>query len=80
LQIKKFNKIIGEGTDYFAQGYFVLRFKKIWLDDQFPIYVSDQKNKITYLITVANFIACHQQVFLEKLDMLREAMEGSTFC
>ena len=35
--------------------------------------------KSTYLINKANFIACHQQVFLEKIDMLKEAIEGSTF-
>jgi pyruvate-ferredoxin/flavodoxin oxidoreductase len=35
--------------------------------------------KSTYLINKANFIACHVQVFLDKMDMLSEAVEGATF-
>src|SRR5260221_14588092 len=33
----------------------------------------------TYLINKANFIACHQPGFLEKMDMLDGAAEGATF-
>ncbi|MDP8228928.1 MAG: pyruvate:ferredoxin (flavodoxin) oxidoreductase, partial [Candidatus Electryoneaceae bacterium] len=33
----------------------------------------------TYLVHKANFIACHQTVFLEKYDMLDVAVEGATF-
>ncbi len=33
----------------------------------------------TYLINKANFIACHQFVFLERYDMLRDAVPGATF-
>jgi hypothetical protein len=32
-----------------------------------------------YLIEKANFVACHQAVFLEKYDMLRNIEEGGTF-
>ena len=40
----------------------------------------DQKKlKSTYLINKAKFIACHQQVFLEQMDMLKDASEGATF-
>ena len=33
----------------------------------------------TYLIDRANFIACHQFQFLERIDMLKTAQEGATF-
>ena len=33
----------------------------------------------SYLITSANFVACHQWVFLEKYDILQNAVPGGTF-
>ncbi len=72
-------KIIGEGTDYFAQGYFVYDSKKSGSMTISHLRFGPKEIKSTYLINRANFIACHQQVFLEKLDMLKEAMEGATF-
>jgi pyruvate-ferredoxin/flavodoxin oxidoreductase len=72
-------KIIGEGTDYFAQGYFVYDSKKSGSTTVSHLRFGPKEIKSTYLINHANFIACHQQVFLEKMDMLREAVEGATF-
>lgn len=72
-------KIIGEGTDYYAQGYFVYDSKKSGSMTISHLRFGPKPIKSTYLISRANFIACHQQVFLEKLDMLKDAMEGSTF-
>jgi pyruvate-ferredoxin/flavodoxin oxidoreductase len=72
-------KIIGEGTDYNAQGYFVYDSKKSGSMTISHLRFGPKPIKSTYLINRANFIACHQQVFLEKLDMLKEAIEGATF-
>ena len=72
-------KIIGEGTDYFAQGYFVYDSKKSGSTTVSHLRFGPKEIKSTYLINKANFIACHQQVFLEKMDMLSEAMDGATF-
>jgi pyruvate-ferredoxin/flavodoxin oxidoreductase len=72
-------KIIGEGTDYFAQGYFVYDSKKSGSTTTSHLRFGPKEIKSTYLINKANFIACHQQVFLEKMDMLRDATEGATF-
>ena len=72
-------KIIGEGTNYFAQGYFVYDSKKSGSMTISHLRFGPKPIKSTYLINKANFIACHQQVFLEKLDMLKEATKGSTF-
>ncbi|MDR3627859.1 MAG: pyruvate:ferredoxin (flavodoxin) oxidoreductase [Ignavibacteriaceae bacterium] len=72
-------KIIGEGTDYFAQGYFVYDSKKSGSTTTSHLRFGPKEIKSTYLISKANFIACHQQVFLEKMDMLKDAVEGATF-
>lgn len=72
-------KIIGEGTDYFAQGYFVYDSKKSGSGTVSHLRFGPKEIKSSYLINKANFIACHQQVFLEKMDMLSDAIEGATF-
>jgi pyruvate-ferredoxin/flavodoxin oxidoreductase len=72
-------KIIGESTDYFAQGYFVYDSKKSGSTTVSHLRFGPKEIKSTYLINKANFIACHQQVFLEKMDMLKDAVEGATF-
>ncbi|MCH8325084.1 MAG: pyruvate:ferredoxin (flavodoxin) oxidoreductase [Bacteroidetes bacterium] len=72
-------KIIGEGTDYFAQGYFVYDSKKAGSTTISHLRFGPKEIKSTYLINKANFIACHQHVFLEIFDMLEDAMEGATF-
>jgi len=72
-------KIIGEGTDYFAQGYFVYDSKKSGSTTVSHLRFGPKEIKSTYLINEARFIACHQQVFLEQWDMLKDASEGATF-
>jgi pyruvate-ferredoxin/flavodoxin oxidoreductase len=72
-------KIIGEGTDYFAQGYFVYDSKKSGSTTVSHLRFGPKEIKSTYLINKAKFIACHQQVFLEQWDMLKDASEGATF-
>ncbi len=72
-------KIIGEGTDYYAQGYFVYDSKKSGSTTTSHLRFGPKEIKSTYLINKANFVACHQLVFLEKMDMLKNAGEGATF-
>ncbi len=72
-------KIIGEGTDYYAQGYFVYDSKKSGSTTVSHLRFGPKEIKSTYLINKAKFIACHQQVFLEQMDMLKDASEGATF-
>jgi len=72
-------KIIGEGTDYNAQGYFVYDSKKSGSMTISHLRFGPKPIKSTYLINTPKFIACHQNVFLEKIDMLYEAAEGATF-
>lgn len=72
-------KIIGEGTDFYAQGYFVYDSKKSGSTTISHLRFGPKKIRSSYLISQPNFVACHLPVFLEKMDMLGEAAEGATF-
>jgi pyruvate-ferredoxin/flavodoxin oxidoreductase len=72
-------KIIGEDTDNFAQGYFVYDSKKSGSVTISHLRFGPRPLRSTYLITRANFIACHQFNFLEKLDVLKNAAPGAVF-
>ena len=72
-------KIIGEGTDFYAQGYYVYDSRKAGSVTVSHLRFGPRLIRSTYLISRANFIACHQEVFLERYDMLRYATPGATF-
>jgi len=72
-------KIIGENTDNYAQGYFVYDSKKSGAITVSHLRFGPQPIRSTYLISKANFVACHQPVFLERYDMLSGLIEGGTF-
>ncbi|MCF7811103.1 pyruvate:ferredoxin (flavodoxin) oxidoreductase, partial [bacterium] len=72
-------KIIGEGTENYAQGYFVYDSKKSGAITVSHLRFGPKPIRSTYLVHQANFIACHQTIFLEKYDMLEPAVEGATF-
>lgn len=72
-------KIIGENTPNYAQGYFVLDSKKSGSVTISHLRFGPRPIHSTYLITNANFVACHQFGFLERFDMLKLAQPGATF-
>jgi len=72
-------KIIGEETDFFAQGYFVYDSKKSGSQTVSHLRFGPDPIRSTYLIQSANFIGCHQFGFLEKTDVLKLAAPGSVF-
>jgi pyruvate-ferredoxin/flavodoxin oxidoreductase len=72
-------KIIGEDTPNYAQGYFVYDSKKSGSLTTSHLRFGPKPIKSSYLISSANFVACHQFTFLERLDMLKPAAEGATF-
>ena len=72
-------KIIGEGTPNYAQGYFVYDSKKAGSMTVSHLRFGPRPIRSTYLINSANFVACHQFFFIEKFDMLKNAVEGATF-
>ena len=72
-------KIIGENTDNYAQGYFVYDSKKAGAVTISHLRFGPQPIRSTYLITKANFVACHQPIFLERYDMFKTIVPGGTF-
>jgi pyruvate-ferredoxin/flavodoxin oxidoreductase len=74
-------KIIGEETDNFAQGYFYYDSKKSGTVTVSHLRFGPRPIRAPYLIELnqANFVACHQFTFLERVDMLKYAKEGATF-
>src|SRR5439155_27169521 len=72
-------KIIGEETENYAQGYFVYDSKKSGSVTTSHLRFGPQPIHSPYLITSANFVACHQFNFLQKFDVLKVAAPGGTF-
>ena len=72
-------KIIGENTPLFAQGYFVYDSKKSGAKTVSHLRFGPHPIKAPYLITRADFIACHQFNFTEKVEMLNLIKKGGTF-
>jgi pyruvate-ferredoxin/flavodoxin oxidoreductase len=72
-------KIIGEETEYFAQGYFVYDSKKSGSVTISHLRFGPRPIRSSYLIQRANFIACHQFNLLERLQVLKAAEPGATF-
>jgi pyruvate-ferredoxin/flavodoxin oxidoreductase len=72
-------KIIGSGTDLFAQGYFVYDSRKSGSMTTSHLRFDTEPIDASYLISDANFIACHQFEFLDRIDVLSRAEYGATF-
>ena len=72
-------KIIGDDTDFFAQGYFVYDSKKAGAITVSHLRFGPGFIRSPYLCTKADFIACHNFSFLEKYDMLSQAKDGAVF-
>ncbi|HSJ48273.1 MAG TPA: pyruvate:ferredoxin (flavodoxin) oxidoreductase, partial [Gammaproteobacteria bacterium] len=74
-------KIIGETTDLHAQGYFVYDSKKAGAVTVSHLRFGPDPIHSSYLIgdQDANFVACHQPVFLERYPMLDKAAPGAVF-
>ncbi len=72
-------KIIGENTPLHAQGYFVYDSKKSGAVTISHLRFGPKPIESTYLISKADFVACHQFEFMAKLDVLALARTGATF-
>ncbi len=72
-------KIIAENTSNYGQGYFVYDSKKSGSMTVSHLRFGANPIRAPYLICRANFIACHQNIFLERYDMLQNAAEGAVF-
>jgi len=72
-------KIIGQETEFYAQGYFVYDSKKSGSVTTSHLRFGPDPILSTYLISKANFVACHQFQFLERMDILEAAAPGAVF-
>jgi pyruvate-ferredoxin/flavodoxin oxidoreductase len=72
-------KIIADDPAMHAQGYFVYDSHKSGAQTISHLRFGPRPIRSPYLIESANFIACHQPGFLDRIDVLRLAAEGATF-
>ena len=72
-------KIIGDNTDLNAQGYFVYDSKKSGSVTISHLRFGKAKIQAPYEIANADFIACHNQRFVGKYDILKKIKDGGTF-
>ncbi|MBW2015520.1 MAG: pyruvate:ferredoxin (flavodoxin) oxidoreductase [Deltaproteobacteria bacterium] len=72
-------KIIGENTDMYAQAYFAYDAKKSGGITMSHLRFSPHRIRSSYLLTHADFIACHNPAFVKQYDILDGIREGGSF-
>ena len=72
-------KIIAEDPAMHAQGYFVYDSHKSGAQTISHLRFGNRPIRSPYLIESANFVACHQAAFLDRMDVLHLAADAGTF-
>ena len=72
-------KIIGDHTDKFIQAYFQYDSKKTGGITISHLRFGDSPIKSSYYINKADFVACHNNAYLSKYDMISDVKPGGTF-
>lgn len=72
-------KIIGDKTDLFAQGYFSYDSKKSGGITVSHLRFGKEKILSTYLLDEVDFVACHNQSYVDKYDLLAGLIKGGKF-
>lgn len=72
-------KIIGHATDLYCQAYFVYDSKKSGGLTQSHLRFGKEPIRSPYLVTKADFVACHTPSYVRKYDMVKNLKEGGTF-
>jgi pyruvate-ferredoxin/flavodoxin oxidoreductase len=72
-------KIIGDHTDKYVQAYFDYDSKKSGGVTVSHLRFGDQPIKSAYLVDKADFVACHNQSYIKKYDMVQDLKKGGTF-
>jgi pyruvate-ferredoxin/flavodoxin oxidoreductase len=72
-------KIIGEETPGYAQGFFVYDSKKSGSRTTSHLRFGPRPIRSAYLVQRAQFVACHQFQFVQRVDMLNKATDGAVF-
>lgn len=72
-------KIIGDNTDMFAQAYFAYDSKKSGGVTISHLRFGKKAIRSTYLISRANFVACHNPAYVHKYNMVQDIVDGGKF-
>lgn len=72
-------KIIGDHTDKYAQAYFEYDTKKSGGITKSHLRFGNVPIRSSYLVFKADFVACHQQSYISKYDIVSEIKPGGTF-
>ncbi|MBE5928787.1 MAG: pyruvate:ferredoxin (flavodoxin) oxidoreductase [Lachnospiraceae bacterium] len=72
-------KIINDHTDKFAQAYFEYDAKKSFGVTKSHLRFSDEPIKSSYYVKQADFVACHNQSYIDQYDIVDEIVDGGTF-
>jgi len=72
-------KIINDHTEKYAQAYFEYDAKKSFGVTKSHLRFSSSPIRSTYYVKNADFIACHNQSYIYKYDIVTELKEGGTF-
>jgi pyruvate-ferredoxin/flavodoxin oxidoreductase len=72
-------KIIGDHTDMYAQAYFHYDSKKSGGVTQSHLRFGKTPIRSTYLVKTADFVACHNQAYINMYDVLADIKDGGTF-
>ena len=72
-------KIIGNNTELYTQAYFEYDTKKSFGITRSHLRFGEEPILSSYLVKEADFVACHNQSFLDKYDIVSELKEGGTF-
>ena len=72
-------KIIGDHTDKYAQAYFEYDTKKSGGITKSHLRFGDVPIRSSYLVFKADFVACHNQSYISKYDIVSEIKPGGTF-
>lgn len=72
-------KIIGDHTDMYAQGYFSYDSKKSGGITVSHLRFGHEPIRAPYLITFADFVAVHNQSYVDKYDVTAGLKKGGTF-
>ncbi len=72
-------KIIGDHTDKYVQAYFEYDSKKSGGVTISHLRFGDEPIRSTYFVNKADFVACHNQTYISKYDMVQDLKKGGTF-
>ncbi len=72
-------KIIGDHTDKYIQAYFAYDSKKSGGITVSHLRFGDNPIRSTYLVSNANFVACHNPAYIHMYDITADIKEGGTF-